>query len=60
MGTTIFAALPPPPLGHFDRPRVEFEDALLVFWPSPHADERRLALTRFHLARRFWNHIFTW
>lgn len=62
MGTTIFPAPPPltTPFGHFDRPRIAFPPALL-FWPSlPHAfPDNKLALTRFHFARRFWNHIFT-
>lgn len=62
MGTTIFPA--PPPFGHcFDRPRTEFAAPPLFFWPCSllHAVtvDSRLALTRFHFARRFWNHIFT-
>lgn len=57
MGTTIF---PAPPTEHFDRPRVPFPAKLLILFPSWHAVvDNRLAFTRFHFARRFWNHIFT-
>lgn len=58
IGTTIFPALLP--LEHFGLLRDTFPP-MMFFCESLHAVvDKRLALTRFHFARRFWNHIFTW
>lgn len=62
MGTTIFPAPPqPPPLEPLvaDLPRTELPPTALFFCPSLQAEDIRLAFTRFHFARRFWNQIFT-